>query len=320
MQQMPDPSRLVDVLTAYWRSATLVAAIDLGVFDAVSRGARTPTTIGRACHANVRAITRLCDALVAEGWLRVDRDGYRVTASTAALLGSAQGTGMAGIRHFFNAPPVSTGFAELAATVRRGRAGQRSADWVRFAEGALPLRRHVARPVAAALQTRGLAGGRILDIGAGASPLGVTLLRRNRAATLTAIDAAPVLRAARRHARDTGVLSRFTALAGDARAVTWPDADLVLMANVLDYFAPPDQSRLLRKARRSLSSGGTLAIVAPMLDQRRRSPAHAVAYDLMLLAIGGAASTAMEMRKRILRAGFRRVTWLRDADVMLASM
>lgn len=321
---MSDPSRLVNTLTAYWQSATLVAAIDLGIFGAVARGARTATAIARACRgsrpANPAAIGRLCDALVVDGWLRAGRGGYRLTSSSAALDPLAKDS-LAGLRHFFNAPPMSTGFASLADTVRRGRAQQTEVDWARFAKAALPLRQRLAASLASTLQSLGLGGGHILDVGAGASPLGLALLKRHRTATLTAIDDRSVLRLARRSAAEAGLSARLTTISGDARIVEWPTADLIVMVNVLDYFLPRDQTALLRKARRALSTGGTLAIAAPLLDASRRSPEHAVAYDLMLMALGGgAASTTVDMRARLRQAGFRRVTWMRDADLMLASV
>ena len=316
---MSDPSRLVNALTAYWQSAMLVAAIDLGVFDAVAHGARTRGALARACRADAGAIGRLCDALVADGWLRRVGGKYRLTAASAPLGDRDGASHLAGLRHFYNAPPLSTGFASLATTVRRGNARQSAVNWARFADTLLPLRRTVAAPLAELLHTRGLGRGRILDVGAGASPLGIALLRRQRTATLTALDDAAVLRVARRHARAAGVSSRLTTVAGHALSVAWPQSDLVVMMNVLDYFTAADQVALLRKARQALSSGGVLAIVAPLLNEQRRSPEHAVAYDLMLLAIGGgAASTVSELRMRLRTAGFRRATWLGDADVMLA--
>lgn len=318
---MADPSRVVDALTAYWRSATLVAAIDLGVFRALSTRARAARSIAHACGSHVDTTRRLCDALVAEGWLNVGPRGYRLTAESAAWLGASAATSIVGARDFFNGPPVSTGFASLASTVRRGRAPKRRVDWAKFAGAAWSLRRHVARAVAGELAKRGLGGGRILDVGAGASPLGVLLLERHATARLTAIDDGSTLRVARGKARAAGVSARLTTAAGDARAIAWPAADLVLMVNVLDYFSESDQLRLLVKARRAVAAGGALVIAAPLLAASRQAPASAVAYDLMLMAIGGGrASTINEMRRRVRQAGFSRAIWIDDADVMLASV
>ena len=49
-----DPSRIVDVLCAYWQTATLTAAIDLGVFSALGSGARTAAELARACGVIAR--------------------------------------------------------------------------------------------------------------------------------------------------------------------------------------------------------------------------------------------------------------------------
>ena len=91
------------------------------------------------------------------------------------------------------------------------------------------------------------------------------------------------------------------------------------MVNVLDYFDGPAQLRLLRKARRALRPGGALVIAAPLLDAGRRSPPEAVAYDLLLLALGspGRPATWRERQQQLRRAGFGVVTRSAGAGMVL---
>ena len=319
-----DPSRIVDVLCAYWQTATLTAGIDLGVFSALGSGARTASELARACKADRASLVRLCDVLVSMGLLRSAGGRYRAAADAARFLDARSPESLVAIRRFFSAPPVTTAFAGLAATVRGGpKAGTRASwrVWPTFAASTLALRRRAAKEVAAALVGRGLRGGRVLDVGAGASPLGIELLRRWRTATLVARDRAAVVKASRQHAIAAGVSSRVTTVAGDAMTGEWGGPfDLVLMVNVLDYFDRPAQMRLLRKARRALRLGGALVIAAPLLDAGRRSPSDAAAYDLLLLALGspGRPSTWQERRQQLRRAGFGAVTRNADAAMVLA--
>jgi SAM-dependent methyltransferase len=330
-----DPSRIVDVLCAYWQTATLTAAIDLGLFSALGSGARTASELARACGADRASLIRLCDSLVSLGLLRRAGGRYRAAADAARFLDAQSPESLVAIRRFFSGPPVTTAFAGLAATVRggpkvrppsRGRfggPGTRASwrGWPAFAASTLALRRRAAKQVAAALVGRGLRGGRVLDVGAGASPLGIELLRRWRTATLVARDRAAVVGAARQHAIAVGVSSRVTTVAGDVMTRDWGGPfDLVLMVNVLDYFDGPAQMRLLRKARRALRPGGALVVAAPLLDAGRRSPPDATAYDLLLLALGspGRPSTWQERRQQLRRAGFGAVTRNVAAAVVLA--
>lgn len=305
-----DPSRIVDVLCAYWQTAALTAAIDLGVFRALGSRARTAAQLARACRVERAALTRLCDYLVSLRLLRKRNGQYLAAADAAHFLDAESPDSLAALPRFFNAPSVTGAFAALPATVRGGHTRRQplpASLWPAFAASTLPLRRLAAKDIAATLARRGYEGGRILDIGAGASPLGIELLQRWPTATLVARDRASVLRAARRHAIDAGVNARVATRAGDIMSAPWGGPfDLVLMVNVLDYFDRAGQLRLLRKARRALRPGGALVLAAPLFDADRRSPPDAVAYDLLLLALGapGGPSTWRERQRQLLSAGF----------------
>lgn len=318
---LPDPSRIVEVLTAYWQSAALVAAIDLGVFTALGSGARSGAELARLCKADRAALVRLCDYLVALGLLRSVNGRYRATPATR-LLDSRLSGSLAGLPRFFMGAPVVAGFAELAATVRTGKAVTApSRQWPVFARATLPLRRAAATEIAIELARRGLGGDRILDVGAGASPLGVELLRRTRAATLVARDRTGVLKVAREHAAAAGVEDRVETIAGDVLTADWAGPfDLVVMMNVLDYFDGSAQLRLLRKARQTLRPGGALVVGAPLLNRNRRSPPDAVAYDMLLLALGSPVrpATWRERREQLLEAGFTIVTRPAGLAIVLA--
>lgn len=318
----PDPSRIVGVLCAYWQTATLTAAIDLGVFSALGSGARTPAELAKACGVDRLSLIRLCDSLVSLGLLRSAGGRYRAAADAARFLDAQSPESLVAIRRFFSGPPVTTAFADLAATVRGGPGTRVSGRvWPAFAASTFGLRRRAAKEVAAALVGRGLRGGRVLDVGAGGSPLGIELLRRWPGATLVARDRAAVVRVARQHAIAAGVGSRVTTVAGDVMTGDWGGPfDLVLMVNVLDYCNGPAQMRLLRKARRALRPGGALVIAAPLFDSGRRSPPEAAAYDVLLLALGSPSrpSTWLARRQQLRRAGFGAVTRNVGAAMVLA--
>lgn len=308
------PWRIVDVLCAYWQSAALTAAIELGVFSALGRRARTAGDLATACRANRRSIERLCDYLVSLGLLRVRQGRYTAAADAARFLDAGSPNSLVSLPRFFNSASVTAAFASLAGTVkRRGRSAALRVDprlWSAFADSMLELRRRDATTMAGVLRRRGVGGGRILDVGAGASPLGVELLRRRRTASLVALDRAPVLRRARAHAAAAGVGARLTTLPGDALTADWGGPfDLVLMVNVLDYFDARAQARLLRKARTALGPGGTLIVAAPMRGSGGR-PADAAAYDLLLLALGstGRPSTWAMRKRQLQQAGFAGVS------------
>ncbi len=328
-----DPSRIVDVLCAYWQSAALTAAIDLGVFTALGGRARSAPELARTCKADRASLERLCDFLASLGFLRSANGRYRAAADAARFLDERSAESLVTLPRFFNAPPVSTAFADLSATVRGAKTGPVGRVWPAFATSTLALRRRAAKAIASELARQRLGrlrrgvgaqrGGRILDVGAGASPVGIELLRRWRDATLVARDRAPVLRTVRQYAKAAGVSGRVETVAGDVSKADWRGPfDLVLMVNVLDYFDPSAQLQLLRKARRVLRPGGALVIAAPLLDTGRRSPPEAVAYDLLLLALGspGRPATWRERQQQLRRAGFGVVRRSVDEGMVLARL
>lgn len=319
-----DPTRIVDALCAYWETSALAAAIDLGLFSALGRRTRSAAELAATCQADRERLIRLCDSLVSLGFLDTVRGRYRAAADAARFLDPASRHSVAASRQFFAGPALTDAFANLAHTVRSGASGRRvSADrlWPAFARSTLALRRREAAVMARALIERRVGTGRILDLGGGASPLGIELLRRSRAATLVVRDRAPVAAVARQHAIDSGVADRVAIIGGDLLRGDWEGPfDLVLMVNVLDYFDRPAQLRLLRRARQALRPGGSIAIVAPLLAEGRQSPPDAVAYDLLLLALGtpGRPATWRERRQQVRRAGFAVARRVADPSMVIA--
>jgi cyclopropane fatty-acyl-phospholipid synthase-like methyltransferase len=135
------------------------------------------------------------------------------------------------------------------------------------------------------------------------------------------IDRAPVVAIARRRARASGLGARVTAISGRAQSAAWGGPyDLILMINVLEYFTDGDRQTLLRKARAALRPGGSLVMHSPMLNDRLTGPPEAVAYDLMLMALGagGGAMTFRDLKARCQEAGFKSVTRTRRLPMVIA--
>jgi SAM-dependent methyltransferase len=320
----PDPSRILDTLCAYWQTNALKAAIDIGMFTALGRRARTTSQLAEDCGAGETRLRSLCDVLVALGFLHKRNGRYRSTVEAARFLDARSPETLAAVSRFFNAPQLTAAFSGLAATIRGDRSPGAASDprmWREFAAATLALRHSVAQAIADALLSRRLVRGRILDVGAGASPAGIELLARTRATALVVQDRPAVVEVALRHAATAGVRDRVAALRGDAITVDWGGPfDLVLMVNVLDYFDASARARLVRKAHAALGSGGTLAVYAPLLNESRTSPPDAVAYSLLLLALraDGHPSTFRELKGLLRGARFAPVTRCRGLPLVLA--
>jgi 2-polyprenyl-3-methyl-5-hydroxy-6-metoxy-1,4-benzoquinol methylase len=282
-----DPFRILDTVCAYWQSEALHAAIDLDIFTAIGPGARTAASIAARCAASGHQVERLCDYLVALGFLHKRAGRYRAAADAARFL-DRRSPDAASVALFYRSSSIQTAFAGLARTVR-GQAAARSDRrdlWPTFARATLPLKRLEAKALADELVRQHVKGHRLMDVGSGASALGIELLRRWPKASLTVQDSADVVAIALEHAKHAGVRRRVSVLEGDVRAVQLGGPfDVVLMTNVLDYFHAAAKTRLLRRLHQALTPGGVLALNAPTLHPGRRALLSAASYHLLLLAL-----------------------------------
>lgn len=136
---------------------------------------------------------------------------------------------------------------------------------------------HVTRPLAnafgeAAVEVaRRLAAPnlRVLDLGAGAAPWSIAILRREPTARLTALDLPEVTPVARRAVVEAGLADRTTVVEGDLRTCALPSTDLVVLAHVLHLFDPEVAASVIRRAADSLAGGGCLAAIEPAADPVR---------------------------------------------------
>jgi 2-polyprenyl-3-methyl-5-hydroxy-6-metoxy-1,4-benzoquinol methylase/uncharacterized protein (DUF2062 family) len=147
------------------------------------------------------------------------------------------------------APPVAEPF-ELA--VRRTQARYASA---RPADRYYVAGKLAFDPVARLLAELPGSFGRVLDLGCGRGQLSLLLLELQKASHVSGIDAD-----ARKveTARMAGPEAEFRV--GEVTAGALPEADTVLLIDVLHYLPPAEQDALLRSASRALSPGGRLLV------------------------------------------------------------
>jgi hypothetical protein len=316
MDTMPSPARIFGTLTGYQRTATLKAAIDLDLFTGIAADDRTVEALAGRSQASPVGIRRLCDALVADGFLTKDGDAYGLSVDAAIFLDKTSPAYVGSMVHFLTSPTIVECFARLTDAVRRGGTalpddGTTADDhpvWVEFA-------RSMATGAAftAGIMT-GLLGpvhGTVLDIAAGHGLFGITVARNNPDARVIALDWANVLRVARENATLAGVVDRFTELPGSAFDTSLGAGhSLVLVPNFLHHFDLATCETLLLRVHASLAPGGRVAIVEFIPNDDRVTPPEAAMFGLTMLASTphGDAWTFAEY-ERILRAsGFSNPT------------
>ena len=122
------------------------------------------------------------------------------------------------------------------------------------------------------------------------------------------LERAEVVPLAQRRIQAAGLRSRVRTVAGDAAQGPCPAGhDVVLIANLIRYFAPGQNRRLLGLARAAVSEGGRLLLVDFWTDPTHTSPAPAalMAGDFAVLHEHGGTCSAEEVRDWLGRTGWR---------------
>jgi len=315
----PSPQLFFETVNAYQRSAALKAAVELNLFSLIGQGENTSRDLATACGASERGIRILVDYLVVIGFLLKEGQSYRLTPDSAVFLDRNSPGYLGGAIEFLLSPMLTSGFQDVAASVRKGgtvlsEGGTVSPEnpiWVKFARAMAPMMELPAQLIA----NLGLVGNasspkvRVLDIAAGHGVFGIKLAQTNPNAEIVAVDWPHVLEVAKENAAARGVSSRYKTIPGSAFEVDYGNGyDLVLLTNFLHHFDAPTCEVLLRKVHTALGSTGRAVALEFVPNEDRVSPAGTAGFSLMMLGTtpSGDAYTFSEYERMFSNSGFSR--------------
>jgi len=315
-QQAPTPERTFSAINSYQLTEAIKSAIQLEIFTAVGEGNTTSATIARSCHASERGVRILCDFLTIHGFLTKQEASYFLTADSAVFLDRHSPAYIGSAIEFLLTPRLRECHAHLTEAVRRGGTAlgegmldPENPDWVKFAQGMMPMMCRSAEIIAAELRREGEAH-KVLDVAASHGMFGISVARQNPAAHIYASDWKNVLEVAQKNANAMGVGDRYHLIPGSAFETDFGNGyDLALITNLLHAFDRPTCTKLMRKVHIALNAGGRAAIAEFVPNPDRVSPPVAAAFSLTMLAAtaSGDAYTFTELESIAKAAGFARV-------------
>jgi SAM-dependent methyltransferase len=285
-------------LVGFWRTQTLAAAVELGVFQALPA---TAAEVMERCHLPQDRARRLLRALGELGVAETDRAGkWRTTTRGDYLKGDHSLTLADAALEY--AGPLHRRWQDLPKALR-------SASWRPddvFAEvAASPARRvmhhrmlrsyarHDYAPLVAQLP---MDGARVVvDAGGGTGTLAELLLRRHPHIDVVVLDLPEIVAQI-----PPGSLRRV----GADLFVSWPvEADVVVLARVLHDWDDEDAARILANAHAALRPGGRVLILELLLDEQEHGGGLC---DLHLFVVSGGRERTREHFARLLAmAGLR---------------
>lgn len=271
-----DTRRLQDIALAYWQSAALMSAVDVGVFTAVSKGARDVDALAEALDLSRTNVERLATVLLAMDLFVDGDDGFENAPDVERFLVEGE-RDFAGPWIHFTRPRWSE-WGRLTEHLR-----SREEDTIGKSLASMTV--EGAREYHRATFSIGLGAGRrfsrhvdlsgrslLLDLGGGSGAYSIVAVQQNPALRAVVFDLAPVVEVTREFVAQAGVADRVSAQAGDFTADPFPSADVVLMASNLPQYSREIIARVVAKAFGALVPGGEMHLIGEMLDDERTGP------------------------------------------------
>jgi hypothetical protein len=314
----PDTTRLQRLVHSYRDAAALMAAVELGLFTQVARGADTEAAVARALDLTPTNAERLVTACVALGLLVRE--------------------GEAGAARLRNAPDVARFLVEGEAAYAGPWMLFSKPDWNEWGRLSTHLHRRdtvvlgkyaqgftveQARKYHEATYSIGMGAARrfvrqvdlsgrrqILDLGGGSGCYCIVAARQHPGLHAIVLDLPPVVEVARAFIASHGLADRVTAVAGDFTRDPLPaGADVMIMASNLPQYSREMIQAVITRAFAALAPGGEMHLIGEMLDAARNGPRDPALWGLAEALWGstGVAHSIDECRGYFERAGFQRV-------------
>jgi SAM-dependent methyltransferase len=146
----------------------------------------------------------------------------------------------------------------------------------------------------------------MIDIGTAQGGAVVEIARANPHLTGGGFDLPPVGPTFASYVRKHGLSDRLQFYPGDFFTDPLPTADVLVMGRILHNWDLPTKKMLLAAAYRALPPGGALIVYDPLIDDDRRTDAHALLSSLNMLieTAGGFEYTGADCKEWMKQAGF----------------
>ena len=284
-----------DLARANWAFAetfALLAAAEIGLFPALSEGARTIGQLAKRLDCSTRGLRLLAEALVGMRFLTRAGERFELAKGVAPLLVERCEGGSPESLPLLHLRAVLERWMDLTTAVRTGRTTRTDggAESVAFFRQLVPDLYRVnqcAAKVAAETLKPMLPrfDAAALDVAAGSAVFGIELARAHGGVAVTALDHGEVLEITRQFVERNGMAARFQYLPGDLRSVDLADElfDVVFLGHILHSEGVAHSRALLSRVGRALRPGGTVVIAEFLLDQDRRGPLIPLLFGLNML-------------------------------------
>lgn len=298
------------LMAGYQPACVLGAAVELDIFSALGRKARTAPELARLLKATVRGTATLLDALVALELVVKRGARYSLRRELAPVLTeSGARSFLPMLRHQCN---CLRGWSQLAWVVRQGQPAERRPS-IRGAEADraafIQAMDNVSAPTAPGLvkELRPLEFGHFLDVGGASGTWTVAFLRAVPGARATLFDLPDAMPHAARRIQQAGLGRRVKLVAGDFYRDPLPSgADFAWVSAIVHQNSRDQNRALFTKVHAALVARGRIAIRDVVMEPSRTAPRAGALFAINMLVHtpGGGTFTLAELDDDLRQAGF----------------
>lgn len=264
------PVGIADSLLPLLQTRSLMAAVRLGIVDAIGNNEVSAAAIAQSRSLDPGAVEMLLRVLVSAGYVSMAHSSakkpalYRLSSlGRRTLLPGSPVEARGYVMWNFVQWDLIVNLEELLRTGRGldlHEALRGEQEWQWYQDAMLDLSR-VAAPILARLVPVRHGARQLLDIGGSHGLLGAAICRKHPPMRSIVLDLPVAIEQARATAHRAGVDDVVEHHAGNVLAGDLPaNADVVLLANVIHHFTRDDAIRVLQKARTAMKPGGTIAV------------------------------------------------------------
>ncbi len=287
----PPPSgpvwAVIQGVGSYWM---LVAAIELGVFDAIERLGPAPVgPLADDLSASSVHLQHLCDAMVSFGFLDQVDEVYELTETAERYLCTNGPASMAALVRV--APGPLANWEHLADTIRTGVVTQPIDDipeafYGPLVQATFPTQLRAATRLGLRLGWARRPGLRVLDLGAGRAPWAIAILEQSPGSTAVVNDLPGVIDLAVHTVAERGLADRVRFREGNFHDIEIDAGsyDVVVLGHVCRTEGDERSRSLLARAFAALTPGGTVLIADYFADNDRKFNPFGVQMGMTMLA------------------------------------
>jgi SAM-dependent methyltransferase len=313
VEATPDPDDVLELFLGFWISRTVMAAVELGVFEVLDSEAGESLTLEQAQAAlglARRPARALLDTCVAAGLLLKEDGRYRNSLLAARYLSRRSTHSLR--NYVLDERWCWPAWGRLEDALRadhqvlpEDQEGYHAFPEDFFLDFLHGHSRVMGDRLAAVVDLS--RATRIMDVGGGSGAVSIALCRAFPDLEAVVVDQPPVTAKAAEHIAEAGLGERITTWPANIfEDALPPGCDVAVLANVLHDFSPDRAREILGRVVAALPPGGRVLILEIVPDDERRSPPLAVAFSVAMIVntAGGDAHTVPEYR-----------SWLDDAGL-----